>query len=530
MHYFSDIKLETQNTIHRIYKDFKSLNLKLFIIILFIGILFRIISFGMHTSLHTDEALYAKWAASIGYNYNIGFTISEVDKPPLFYYILGASIFLLGPNDYAVKMPGLIFGILMIPLVTLLALNLGKQKAALWAAFFYSLSPFEILYSPTVFAETTCIFFSLFVLLLIIYKKPVLSGIFFGLALSVKQSVIFFIPLYLFFLFMRSHRFHMKNMLKFLKGFLIICIPLFIWVLFFSSRGFDIFTAICQKRFFTISSGKANLMGWFSIERFFTGNLFSTYIAVTFIFLARILYAVKYFSKKNKHDLKRFLEIFSLLVFVVSYDLVISLLDYPLYSRYLLIISSSFIILFALSLNLILKRVSAQFKIFKKQKNLTPLLYGLIISYWIFKTPVHMQTFPDGANYSYSESIKPTTEFIKQNRMPAAVYYTDETWPWIDWYFFKEKEKGLILKKPANFKTQAGIKQLLNRMNDDKDKLEKMSVLFIINPSKDKNVFKLLEQETGLTPAYEKIYTSQPVNSTHPAYDIYRVNLESILK
>ena len=138
--------------------------------------------------------------------------------------------------------------------------------------------------------------------------------------------------------------------------------------------------------------------------------------------------------------------------------------------------------------------------------------------------------FPDGANYSHSESIKPTTEFIKENRMPAAVYYTDETWPWIDWYFFKEKEKGLILRKPAYFRSKEGIKQLLKRINDDKDELQKMPVLFVINPSADKDVFNLLEKETGITPIYEKIYIAQPVNSTNPSYEVYSVELSSIIK
>ena len=136
MRYFTDTKIEIKHTIHRITRDLRSLNMKLFVPILFIGILFRIIAFSTHTSFHTDEALYAKWAASIGHNYNIGFTISEVDKPPLFYYLLGTSIFLFGPTDYAAKIPGMLFGILMIPLVTLIALNLGKQKAALWRPFF----------------------------------------------------------------------------------------------------------------------------------------------------------------------------------------------------------------------------------------------------------------------------------------------------------------------------------------------------------------------------------------------------------
>ena len=328
---------------------------------------------------------------------------------------------------------------------------------------------------------------------------------------------------------MRSHKFHLKKFLSFLKGFLIVFIPLILWVLFLSGRGTDIFTAICQERFFTLTTSKSNLIKWFYIERFFTGNMLSTYIAVTFIFLARLLYAVKYYSKKNKHDLKRFFEIFSLLVFVFGYDLVIAFLDYPIYSRYLLVISSSFIILFALSLNLILKRIHAHFKIFNKQRNLTPIIYCLIIAYWIIKTPVHIQLFPDGANYSYSEAIKPTTEFIKQNLLPSAVYYTDETWPWIDWYFFEEKEKHLISRKPACFSTQDGIKQVIQKMNKYKEKLNKLPILFIINPVKDKEVFKLIEQETGKKPVYKKIYISQSTNSVHPSYEVYSVELKSIL-
>ncbi|MDX9702326.1 MAG: glycosyltransferase family 39 protein [Candidatus Auribacterota bacterium] len=505
---------------YRAVYDIRTLNAKLFLSIFIIGILFRLVAFGSHTSLHPDEALYANWSASIGHNFKLGLTVREVDKPPLFYYLVGASIFLFGPTDAAIKLPGLCIGILMIPLVCLIALNLARQHAALWAGFFYALSPFEILYAPTAFADTTCMFLSLLALLAILYRIPLMTGIFLGLALSTKQSVVFLTPLYVLFFIMRT-KYYTPSLIKIIKGFAISIIPLILWMLLFADKGVGVMINIYQERFFTPTGNTLRLLvEWFKQERYFTGNFMTSLVAIGFVFLARLLYGFKLYRKRNIYDFRSFIEIFSLLIFVIAYDLLISMLNYPLYSRYLIVISSPFIILFALSLNIILKRVHAQLRIMNYRWDLTTLISAGIVAYWIITTPANMATFPDGANYRFSESIKPTADFIKNQPAPAMVFYTDDTWPWIGWYLFAEKESGNITRRPANFRSEEGIRQLLERLNKDTDKLEKHTLYFILNTSRDIHAYKLLSDVTGKDIAHRSLFISQAADSKHPSYQV----------
>ncbi len=529
MYIFSECLDAGKEFLFRAGHDLRSLNRKLFLSIFVLGILFRLVAFSSHTALHPDEALYAKWAASIGHNFNIGFTISEVDKPPLFYYLLGASIALFGPNDAAIKLPGLCIGILMIPLVSLIALSLARQHSALWAGFFYALSPFEILYAPTAFADTTCVFFSLLVLLAILYRIPLMAGIFFGLALSTKQSVIFFAPLYILFFIMRT-KYYVPSLIKITKGFLISIIPLAIWIFFFADKGIGVLVNIYQERFFTPSGNLFHLLlQWFKQERYFTGNFLTSLVSIGFVFLARLLYGFKLYKKRNIYDFRSFIEIFSLLVFVVAYDLLISVLNYPLYSRYLLIISSPFIILFALSLNIILKRFHAQLRIMNYRWNLQPIIVTGIVAYWIITTPLNMQAFPDGTNYQFSEAIKPTSDFIKTQPMPAMVFYADDTWPWTGWYLFAEKESDKVIRRPANFRSEEGINQVLERLNKDADELTDHSIYFILNTSRDTNVYSLLSQVTGVEVQHKTLFIAQSINPKNPSYQVDRVDKAALM-
>lgn len=528
MNVISECTAAIKEFFYRAVYDLRTLNRSLFFLIFILGVLFRLVAFSSHTSLHPDEALYAKWAASIGYNFNVGFTISEVDKPPLFYYLVGASIGLFGPNDAAAKLPGLCIGILMIPLVCLITLNMARQHAALWAGFFYALSPFEILYAPTVFADTTCVFFSLLVLLAIFYRIPLMAGIFIGLALSVKQSVVFFVPLYILFFIMRT-KYYWPSIIKLLKGFLIACIPLAIWIIFFAHKGSGVLVNIYQDRFFTPSFNARSLLEWFKMERYFTGNFVTSLFSIGFVFLARIVYGFKVYKKRNIYDVRSFIEIFSLLAYVVAYDLLISFLNYPHYSRYLLVISSPFIILFALSLNIILKRFHAQLRIRNFRWDLITIISSVIVAFWIIKTPIHMSQFPDGANYRFSEAIKPTAEFIKSQPGLSAVYYTDDTWPWTGWYLFAEKEKGIVLRRPANFRSEDGIEQLLARIDKDAEDLTDRKIYFIVNTARDNDVYKLLSAKTSKVINHQQLFLSQAIFPAHPSYRVDIVDAEALV-
>lgn len=515
----------------KIINDLRALPAKSFMFIFVVGVLLRIIAFDMHETLHMDEAIYANWSATIGHSGKLLFTVAEADKPPLLYYMLGTSIFLFGPNDCAIKIPGLIIGILMIILVALIAKNLNHGNGALWASLFYALSPFEISYAPTAFAELTCVFFCLMVILFLQYRLPFLAGLFIGLALATKQTVFYFLPLYIIFYLIKFHDSH-KLFLDDLKilglGFLIVFVPLLVWALFFSSKGLGIFFAVFRSDYVVKSQTGFHFLKWLYYEKFVTGNYLTLYFSLLIIFLARLLYLKDFMRKMDKKSFMTVLEIISLILFILAYYLMISVTGYPVYSRYLLVITSLYLIVFGVSFASVLNRISEFIK-YERINRFIPVIGFCIAAIWILKAPGELYKFPDASNYSYHESIEPCIKYIKQASRKSAVYYSDETWPWVPWYVFSEKRKGRIRRSAVDFKTKDGIKKMMEKMTSDFKKLKKKEIFFILNSQTEQNVFSYIEQLSGVTPDYKKVFVSQGTVKSYPSYSVYSVKLRSIL-
>jgi uncharacterized membrane protein len=67
--------------------------------------------------------------------------------PPLYFTILWASIRLIGDGDFAVRVPSIVFGVLLIPLVYLLGKEAYDRRTGAVAAVFVSVAPFVVWYS-----------------------------------------------------------------------------------------------------------------------------------------------------------------------------------------------------------------------------------------------------------------------------------------------------------------------------------------------------------------------------------------------
>lgn len=515
----------------KIFIDLKSISSKGFIFIVFVGILLRIIAFDMHNTLHIDEAIYGNWGATIGHSGKIFFSVAEADKPPLFYYILGASIFLFGPNDSAIKIPGLIIGILMILLTALLAKNLSNPKSAFWAALFYATSPFEISYAPTAFAELTCVLFCLLVILAIQYRLPFLTGLFIGLAFAVKQTVIYFLPVYAIFYLMKFHdsrKLFIDDLKMLGLGLITVFIPLFLWAFLLSGKGMGIFFAVFRKDYISGSLSEFNFIKWLSLEKFVTGNYFTLYFSLIVIALARILYMKDLLRVMNKKTFGTVMELITLILFIFVYYLMISVTGYPVYSRYLLVITSLYLTVFGVSFEAVLTRISEFIK-YDRINRFIPVISFAIIAIWILKAPYELQKFPDASNYTYHEAVKPCLTFIKNKLQKSAVYYTDEIWPWAPWYLFAEKQKKRIFRTPVDFKSIEGVQTMIEKMTGDLKKLRKRKIYFVLNETDDTQVFSYIKRLTGLVAQYEKLFVSQPANESYPSYSVYQVKLESVI-
>ena len=142
-------------------------------------------------SFHADEALFATWARLIAVWRDPLLRTQPVDKPPLLFYSQAAFYPLLGPVEWAARLPSLIASLLLIALAAQLAWRLGGgSPAALVAAAVVAVAPLAVQFSATAFSDpllTMWIAASL-VAALVRPARPGWAGVAFGLALATKYQ------------------------------------------------------------------------------------------------------------------------------------------------------------------------------------------------------------------------------------------------------------------------------------------------------------------------------------------------------
>lgn len=178
---------------------------------------------------HADEALFSSWARLIAVWRDPLLSTQLVDKPPLLFYLQALFYPLLGPVEYASRLPNLITSILLVPLTALLAWRLYRNPTTcLFAALVVAISPMAIQYSATAYTDPLLTFLLILALLLITGReKPALSGLVFGLAVATKYQAWLFLPLLFGVAWM--HHWQRRQWLRWLAGSLIPLLALIFW-------------------------------------------------------------------------------------------------------------------------------------------------------------------------------------------------------------------------------------------------------------------------------------------------------------
>jgi 4-amino-4-deoxy-L-arabinose transferase-like glycosyltransferase len=154
---------------------------------------------------HADEALFASWARLIAVWRDPLLATQPVDKPPLLFYLQALFYPLLGPEEWAARLPSFIASLLLIPLTAQLARRLtGDRTAAIIAAVIVALAPLTIQFSATAFSDPLLAFWLMAALYIVARRgnlgdtgrrDPLLTGVLFGLALATKYQALLFLPL-----------------------------------------------------------------------------------------------------------------------------------------------------------------------------------------------------------------------------------------------------------------------------------------------------------------------------------------------
>lgn len=122
-------------------------------------------------------------------------------KPPLFTYLITPSVAIFGLNEFAIRFPSAVLGILTVLITYFLAKNLfNNNLVGLWSAFFLSISPWHIQLSRTAFEANAGIFFFTLGLLFFLKKENIyliLASIAWGLTLYTYHSFRVFIALFI---------------------------------------------------------------------------------------------------------------------------------------------------------------------------------------------------------------------------------------------------------------------------------------------------------------------------------------------
>ncbi|MBN1994757.1 MAG: glycosyltransferase family 39 protein [Anaerolineae bacterium] len=130
------------------------------LIIILIAFALRLHNLTYH-SLWFDEAISIHWARqTVPRILEVGFTLVEDRLPPLYYLTLKGWGGLFGFSETSVRSLSVIWGVLLIPVVTGIATLLFNRRVAVFAALLVALNPFLIWYSQEARMYAPAVFFS----------------------------------------------------------------------------------------------------------------------------------------------------------------------------------------------------------------------------------------------------------------------------------------------------------------------------------------------------------------------------------
>ncbi|MBP8974479.1 MAG: glycosyltransferase family 39 protein, partial [Anaerolineae bacterium] len=165
-------------------------------LVLFLGLTLRLFTLGIDARFHPDEALFAAQARLVSHDGDWLLRTTDLDKPPLTLYVTALSFRLLGPTEFAARLPNVLFSGLSVALVYRLAQTLYRDRAvSLLAALLCALSPYLLAFTPTAFTDGQATFWVLLAALLAARDRWRWAGGATALAFAAKTTALWAVPL-----------------------------------------------------------------------------------------------------------------------------------------------------------------------------------------------------------------------------------------------------------------------------------------------------------------------------------------------
>jgi 4-amino-4-deoxy-L-arabinose transferase-like glycosyltransferase len=138
---------------------------------------------------HPDEALFASQARLVSQDWLLRGT--DLDKPPLTFFVTAFSYRILGPTEFATRLPNVLFSGLGLALVYALAWSLYRDRVtAALAALLIALSPYDLAFAATGFTDIQATFWVLAAVWLAVRDRWTYAGIAAALAFAARPSAL----------------------------------------------------------------------------------------------------------------------------------------------------------------------------------------------------------------------------------------------------------------------------------------------------------------------------------------------------
>jgi 4-amino-4-deoxy-L-arabinose transferase-like glycosyltransferase len=158
----------------------------------------RLAMLGLDVRFHPDEALFAAQARLISQKGDLLLRTTDLDKPPLTFYVAALSFRMLGATEFAARLPNVLFSGLSLAVLYRLASSVTRHRVtAVLAALLWALSPYDLAFAATAFTDVQATFWVLLASLLIVQDRWGAAGIAAGLAFAAKSNALLFLPLIL---------------------------------------------------------------------------------------------------------------------------------------------------------------------------------------------------------------------------------------------------------------------------------------------------------------------------------------------
>jgi 4-amino-4-deoxy-L-arabinose transferase-like glycosyltransferase len=165
-------------------------------LVILVGLLLRLAMLGVDVRFHPDEALFAAQARLVSHQGDVLLRETDLDKPPLTFYVTALSFRLLTPSEFAARWPNVLFSGLSVAVLVALAQTLcANRSAALLATWLWAVSPYDLAFSATVFTDIQATFWTLVAAWCAARDRWRWSGTAAALMFASKSNAVLFVPL-----------------------------------------------------------------------------------------------------------------------------------------------------------------------------------------------------------------------------------------------------------------------------------------------------------------------------------------------